>query len=128
MRLDPARWPEWVLWPVLVSVALSAFACQAIGPARGPAGFAWTLVAPAIGGALIWRADAVPWADIASWTLAMTAWIVLALLVVPGPVRFIVAFSGAMLWLLVFIFWLPPVGWWYRHVLRRSMPGGRGSD
>jgi hypothetical protein len=125
-RLDPARWPERVQWALLAAVAISAFACQAIGPGVGPLGLAWTVAAPAAMGALIWRFDGVRWAEIGSWTLPMTGWIVLTLAVIPGSPRNIVAFGGALVWLLVFVFWLPPVGWWYRRVLRRQMPDGHG--
>jgi hypothetical protein len=124
--LDPERWPPLVQWAVLAAVAVSAFGCQAMGPGAGPLGLVWSVAAPAVGGALIWRFDGVRWADIGSWTLPMTGWIVLSLAVIPGSARFLVAFGVALVWLLVFVLWLPPVRWWYRHVLRRQMPGGLG--
>ena len=122
MRMDPAHWPEPAQWLAFLAIATTAFLAQVAGPGRGLVATAWMVIAPAIAGGLIWRGGGAPWIDIAGWTLPMTGWIILALTLVPGPARYVLAFGGAFIWLMLFLLWLPPVAWWYRVVLRRKPP------
>jgi hypothetical protein len=73
-------------------------------------------------GALIWRGDAIPWRDIASWTVPLAVLIAVAWWWVRFPLVYIVGEGLAVAWLASFIFWLRPVGWWYRRILRKPVP------
>lgn len=78
-------------------------------------------------GALVWRADSLPWRDIASWTIPLTAWIAVAWFALSSEVAYLAAGAVAIVWLASFIFWLVPVRWWYRWVLRKGLPYGNRS-
>lgn len=87
------------------------------------------LLAAGVGafGAIIWRADAIPWRDIASWTIPLVAWMAVASFVLRSDVAYLVAGAAAIVWLVSFMFWLAPVRWWYRWVLRKDLPYGNRS-
>jgi hypothetical protein len=89
-----------------------------------PIAWLWVTLVPGIIGALVWRFDAIAWLDIASWTVPLTAVFAGAWLL-PPPILPTVVAGCAGLWMVSFVFWLPPTRWWYRHVLRKSIPGGR---
>jgi len=126
MRLDPARWRGDTALVVPVTIVGLLAVGSITGAVHGAVGDA--LLAAAVGafGAVIWRSDAIPWVDIASWTvplavLFLIAWVFLA--DVPNLI------AGLLLagWLASFIFWLSPVRWWYRWVLRKDLPYGNRS-
>jgi hypothetical protein len=74
-------------------------------------------------GAIIWRADGIAWLDTASWTIPLSIWVFIAW-VSFSDVPYLVAGLVATGWVAAFIFWLPPVRWWYRWVLRKDPPHG----
>jgi hypothetical protein len=126
MRLDPARWSDRELAAALATIMGTLLVVTLTGNLHGMLGGLAIGVAIATFGAVIWRSDAIPWVDIASWTvplaaLFLIAWVFLA------DVPYLIAGLLLAAWLASFIFWLPPVRWWYRWVLRRGGPGGRGS-
>jgi hypothetical protein len=124
MKLDPARWPALLQWVVLGALVGLAALSVILGAGRvlGPIGSAALLVLPGLIGGLIWRYSAVPWRDIASWTVPLTIWVLVAPMVVAATVRWLFVATPATIWLAVFVFWLPPVRWWYRVVLRKPYP------
>lgn len=122
MNLDPARWSDRVQMLSIV-VVCAAVPVGYLAGLPGFVGMAMTIVGPGVFGALIWRFGGAPWLDTASWTLAMTAWIVVSLALIPDPLRIPIAFGGVAVWLAVFLFWLPPVRLWFRWVLRKEAPG-----
>lgn len=69
----------------------------------------------------MWWADGVAWRDIASWAVPLAGLILVAWLGL-DQIPYVIAGLIAMVWLGSFIFWLPPVHWWYRWVLRRDPP------
>ena len=120
-RLDPAGWPDRVQSGVLVGLFVVVIASPWLLADTG-AGRVIVTVGPGLAGALIWRYDDVPWPDIASWTLALTAWLAAAYLLLPPVIGGVVAGISAVVWLWTFIFWMAPTRWWYRFVLRKSGP------
>ena len=76
-------------------------------------------------GAGVWWADGVAWLEIASWT-APLAGLILVAWIAFDPIPYVITGLIVMAWLGSFIFWLPPVRWWYRWVLRRDPPRGNG--
>jgi hypothetical protein len=121
MKLDPARWPSsWV--PAVPAVIMALFLVSAItGTLHGPIGGVLFAVWLGVCGAIIWRADGIAWLDIASWTVPLVVWAGVAWFIF-SDVPFLIAGVAAMAWLATFIFWLAPVRWWYRWVLRREPP------
>ena len=124
MRLDPARWRGDRVLIVSAAIAGLLTVGSLTGALHGTVGGA--LLATGVGavGAVIWRSDAIPWVDIASWTvplavLLLIAWVFLA------DVPYLIAGLALAGWLASFIFWLPPVRWWYRWVLRKDLPFGK---
>ena len=93
------------------------------GVLHGTAGGVLFAVALGACGAIIWRADGIAWLDTASWTVPLSIWVLVAW-VSFSEARFLVAGLMAMAWFAAFIFWLPPVRWWYRWVLRKGVPHG----
>jgi hypothetical protein len=87
------------------------------------------LLAAALGavGAVVWRADAIPWRDIASWTIPLVAWVAVAWFALGSEALYLFAGAVAIVWLASFMFWLAPVRWWYRWVLRKDLPYGNRS-
>jgi hypothetical protein len=123
MKLDPSRWPRSVSLaiPGLIMALLVVLAVS--GSLHGTAG--GVLFAGGLGafGAIIWRGDGVAWLDTASWTVPLIVWVVVAWFTF-SEVPYLIAGVVAMAWLASFIFWLPPVRWWYRLVLRKGPPHG----
>lgn len=119
MKLDPARWPaSWV--PAIPASIIALLAVLAItGVLHGPAGGMLFAVGLGASGAIIWRADGIAWLDTASWTVPLSVW-VLAAWVSFSEVPYLVAGAVATAWVASFIFWLAPVRWWYRWVLRKD--------
>jgi hypothetical protein len=60
------------------------------------------LLAAALGavGAVVWRADAIPWRDIASWTIPLVAWVAVAWFALGSEALYLVAGAVAIVWLL----------------------------
>ncbi len=77
----------------------------------GPILTVWLVLAPAVVGALLWRFEHISWLVILSWTASLTAWIAGSLILVHAPVRWVVAYTPAGLWLATIIFWTPPARW-----------------
>ena len=120
MKVDPARWPVRLQWAALAALAALAFILG--GPhALGPIGTASLVVIPGVIGALTWRYSGLSWWDIASWTIPLTLWVLVAPVAVPPSSRWLVIAAPATLWWMTFIFWLPPARW-YRFVLRKPYP------
>ena len=121
---DPARWPDRLQNAALAIWLIVTTLTWVIGPSTlGSIGALWLIIAPGTLGALIWRFDRLPWWDIATWTVAMTAWILVVLVILDAPGRWVIAYTPALLWTAAFVFWLPPVRLWYRFVIRKPMPG-----
>jgi len=126
MRLDLARWRG----DRVLIVPLAIFGLLAVGSLtgalHGAVGGALLAIGVGAAGAVIWRSDAIPWVDIASWTvplatLLLIAWVFLT------DVPYLIAGLSLAGWLASSIFWLPPVRWWYRWVLRKGLPYGNRS-
>ena len=81
---------------------------------------AWYVIAMAVLGALRWRYQAMPWRDIASWTLPLVVWMTLLVVVRPTPLLALGGLGIAGGWLGLFACWSPVVPWWYRVELRKS--------
>jgi hypothetical protein len=94
---------------------------SAVGPAGGPVVSGWFALAPAAFGALSWRYQAVPWRDIASWTIPLVAWMAALVAIFPTPVLALVGLLIASTWLSLFACWSPVVPWWYAKILRRPI-------
>jgi hypothetical protein len=122
MRFDPARWPEPWVTVVVLTIAGSIVIGISTGLLSGPVGGILFGGACGTAGALIWRADAIPWGDIASWTIPLAVWIAVAWIAVESDVAYLIAGAAAVVWFACFIFWLPPVRWWYRRILRKDVP------
>ena len=110
--LDPARWPTRLQFSILVVLVLVTGIIWFIGTPTtiGPILTAWLVLAPAVVGAFLWRFEHIPWPVILSWTAPLTAWIAGSLVLVHAPVRWVVAYTPAGLWLATFIFWTPRPG------------------
>jgi hypothetical protein len=121
MKLDPARWPASSV-PAIPALIIALLAVLTItGVLHGTAGGVLFAVGVGAFGAIIWRADGIAWLDTASWTVPLSIWMLVAW-VSFSEVPYLAAGLVAAAWLASFIFWLPPVRWWYRWVLRRDFP------
>ena len=125
MKIDPARWRDPWMEVVVFGIVGSMSFGAVTGFIQGPVGA--VLMGAGFGsiGALIWRADEVPWRDIASWTIPLAVWVTVAWVALPSAVAYLIAEGFAAVWLVTFMFWLAPVSWWYRWILRKDVPGGR---
>jgi hypothetical protein len=125
MRLDPAQWSERLQTVVLLVVFATYGLSAMVGPRGGPVVMGWFAAALGVLGGLTWRYSAVPWREIASWTLPLTAWMVGLVYYMPARIPAIAAFLLACVWFALFVSWSPLVGWWYRSVLRKPLPPSR---
>jgi hypothetical protein len=123
MKLDPARWPSsWV--PAVPVVIMALVVVLAImGALHGTVGGVLVAVWFGVFGAIIWRADGIPWLDTASWTVPVVVWVAVAWFNF-SEIPYVIAGLLASAWIATFIFWLRPVRWWYRWVLRKDPPHG----
>jgi hypothetical protein len=124
MKIDPVRWPDPWVEVVVFTILGSMLVGAATGSIHGRAGGLLIGAAIASIGALIWRADAIAWRDIASWTVPLAVWVAVAWVAAPSDTAYVLAGGFAVVWLTTFIFWLAPVRWWYRWILRKDVPGG----
>jgi hypothetical protein len=122
MRLDPVQWSARQQNVVLLVVFATYVLSAVIGRPGGPLVLGWFAVALGVLGGLTWRYNAMPWRDIASWTVPLIAWMTGVVVVRPAPIPAIVAFLLGCAWFAIFASWLPFVGWWYRSVLRKPFP------
>jgi hypothetical protein len=82
MRLDPVQWSERQQNVVLLVVFATYVLSGVVGRSGGPVVLGWFAAALGVLGGLTWRYQAIPWRDIASWTVPLIAW--MAGVVVPG--------------------------------------------
>lgn len=122
MRLDPMRRRVDSTMALVVAIMGSLGVAALTGALHGAVGGVLFAAAPGAVGAIIWRANAIPWRDIASWTIPLVAWMAAAWFALPSGVAYLVAGAVAIVWQASFIFWLAPVRWWYRWVLRKEFP------
>jgi hypothetical protein len=121
VRLDPTHWSERSQGAALLAVTALYFAAAVVGPDGGPVVKTWYAAALGIFGGLVWRYRAMPWRDIASWTIPLVAWMAAAVIIAPGPILAFVALALAGGWLGLFACWTPFVPWWYRSVLHKPL-------
>ena len=127
VTLDPEKWRESIRIPILgFLVVLMIFAVW-LGPRSALAVIAVSVI-PAVVGGLIWRFDGLPWVDILSWTVPLAAWVAVAASILPGwgAVGWILGGLSVWAWLYAFMEWTRVTQWWYRWLLRKPYPGGRG--
>jgi hypothetical protein len=122
VKFDPARWSERSQQVILVAV-VGVAAVAGLVLTDSPITRLSVTLAPGIIGALVWRFDAIGLLDIASWTLPLTA-LIAGAWALPPPILPTILAGCAGLWMVSFMFWFTPTRWWYRHVLRKSMPEG----
>ena len=124
MKLDPARWPSsWV--PTVPALIIGVVVVLAMmGAIHGAIGGVLVAVWLGVFGAIIWRAEGIAWLDTASWTVPVVVWVAVAWFNF-SEIPYVIAGLVAMAWIASFFFWLTPVQWWYRWVLRKDPPHGR---
>ena len=122
VAIDPIRWSERVQGFALVAtVALYVVSCIA-GPGAGPIAAVGAACGMAVVGGLSWRFNAIPWREIATWTVPIMAWNLAIFEIRPPLALGILALLLGALWVGLFACWSPIVPWWYRSVLRRPFP------
>jgi len=120
--IDPASWSDRLQGLALVVAILSWLAACLVPHARVAPSDLWVVMGLGAVGALSWRFEAVPWRDIASWTLPLTVWVAIVVIVDPTPLVGALGFMIGGGWLGLFACWSPFAQWWYRAALRKPYP------